>query len=298
MPPSGDAPDTFGGALAWAIAALAQSSDTVRLDAEILLTHLIGRDRGFLRARPEQLMTPGESAAYRRLITQRREGWPIAYLTGEREFWSRVFKVVPGVLIPRPETELLIDVALDLFPLDTGAAILDLGTGTGIIAITLALERPNANLTATDASHEALRLAAANAGRLGARHLRFAKGHWFEPLSTDAHYDLIVSNPPYIAAGDPHLMRNGLQYEPLAALASGPDGLAALRAIISGARAHLSPGGGLLLEHGYDQAVAVAALLTANGYREIRHHRDLQGHRRATMARYAPDFHIAKSSPP
>lgn len=286
MAHSGDSPGSLADALARARAELAGASDTVALDAEVLLSHLIGRDRAFLRAWPEQALTRAQSDAYQRLITLRREGWPIAYLTGEREFWSRSFTVAPGVLIPRCETELLIEIALDLLPASERVAVLDLGTGCGIIAVTLAAERPNASVMAIDASPEALRMTRDNASRHGVKNLCLARGNWCEPLSQAARFDLIISNPPYIAEGDPHLARGDLRYEPAAALASGPDGFDALRAIVDAARLHLQPDGVLLLEHGYDQAGVLANLLEMNGYRHITHYRDLQGHRRATMARY------------
>jgi len=287
MAHSGDLPGSLADALTRATAELAGSSDTAALDAEVLLTHLIGRDRAFLRAWPEQPLNPEQSDAYQKLVSLRREGWPIAYLTGEREFWSRSFKVAPGVLIPRPATELLIEIALDQLPVRGRVDVLDLGTGSGIIAITLAVERPNASVTAIDSSRKALQIAESNAFRLGIKNLRLTEGNWCEPLSRDERFHLIVSNPPYIAEGDPHLAQGDLRYEPAAALASGPEGLDALRAIVSAARLHLEPGGVLLLEHGYDQTDVLATLLSTQGYRHITHHRDLQGHRRATMARYA-----------
>ncbi|RQW83636.1 MAG: peptide chain release factor N(5)-glutamine methyltransferase [Methylococcus sp.] len=279
-------PETFAGALDAGRHQLGETSPSPALDAEVLLMHVLGRDRAHLRAWPEKPLTPAQASDYAALIERRREGWPIAYLTGEREFWSRPFQVAPGVLIPRPETELLIELALAAIPADQSANLLDLGTGSGIIAITLAVERPRARVVAVDASAEALAIAQTNAARHAAINLSFFQGDWLGPLPPTERYNLIVSNPPYIAEGDPHLRQGDLRHEPGLALASGPDGLTALRRIIAESRAFLKPGGALLLEHGYDQADAIGVLLRGTGYGEINHHRDLQGHRRATMARY------------
>lgn len=279
-------PETFAGALAAARHELGETSPSPALDAEVLLMHVLGCDRARLRAWPEKPLTTAQAGEYATLIERRRQGYPVAYLTGEREFWSRPFQVAPGVLIPRPETELLIELALAAIPVDQSVDLLDLGTGSGIIAITLALERPRARVAAVDASAGALSIAQANATRHAALNLRFFRGDWLSPLPPTERYDLIVSNPPYIAEDDPHLRQGDLRHEPGLALASGPDGLTALRRIIVEARTFLKPGGALLLEHGYDQADAIAALLRDSGYGEITHHRDLQGHRRATMARY------------
>jgi release factor glutamine methyltransferase len=283
---AGAPPDTLAAELSFGSHRLRETSDTAGLDAEVLLMHVLSCDRAHLRAWPEKPLTPAQASDYEALIERRLEGWPIAYLTGEREFWSRSFKVAPGVLIPRPETELLIELTLAAIPADQPAALLDLGTGTGIIAITLAVERPRAQVMAVDISAEALAIARTNAERLGARNLRLLQGDWLTPLPPDERYDLIVSNPPYIADIDPHLQQGDLRYEPPQALACGRDGLSALHRIIEQARSFLKPGGALLLEHGYDQADAVAALLREHGYGKIDHHGDLQGHRRAAMARY------------
>ena len=286
MPPTGAPPQTLARALAWARGELAAASASAALDAEVLLLHCIGRERAYLRAWPEHALTADQLAAFTRQIGQRRAGWPVAYLTGEREFWSRSFRVDPAVLIPRHETELLIELALELIPKQAALDLLDLGAGSGIIAITLAAERPASRVTALDASPAALRIAEENAARLGVTALRLLCGDWFAPLGPADRYDLIVSNPPYIATGDPHLQAGDLRFEPALALASGADGLDALRQIAAGARQHLKPGGTLLLEHGHDQAGPLAALLAASGYQAISHHTDLQGQRRAIMARY------------
>lgn len=278
------APETIARAIQSATTLLANLGDTPRLDAEVLLMHVLGRDRAYLRAWPERTLSPEQADRFRDLIERRAAGLPIAYLTGEREFWSRTFIVRPGVLIPRPETELLIELALDFIPAHEPADLLDLGTGTGIIAVTLAAERPLAHVTATDLSAEALAIARENAARHGVKNIRFALGPWFAALPANARFGLIVSNPPYIADRDPHLRQGDLRFEPELALQSGPRGLDALTAIVQEARHRLKPGGRLLLEHGYDQAEPLAELLAKLGYAGIAHHHDLQGHRRATTA--------------
>lgn len=283
---AGPTPESLGALLAWARKVLAGTTPTAALDAEVLLMHCIGRDRAYLRAWPERPLDQSQAGSYLDLINRRRAGWPVAYLTGEREFWARSFRVAPGVLIPRPETELLIELALDLLPLEASRDILDLGTGSGILAITLAAERPSVRVTAIEASAAAIDIARDNARRLNAGPVRFIQGDWLAPLGSNERYDLILSNPPYIAAGDPHLRHGDLRFEPPAALAAGPDGLSALRTIIADARRHLKPSGVLLLEHGWDQAEILASLLAAQGYTGISHHTDLQGHHRATMARW------------
>lgn len=280
-----EATTTLVAALRLATARLAALVETPRLDAEVLLMQVLGRDRAYLRAWPERSLGPEQAGRYRDLVAKRAEGQPVAYLTGEREFWSRPYTVRPGVLIPRPETELLIELALRLVPADRPADILDLGTGSGIIAVTLAAERPRASVLATDVSAEALAVAHENAARHGVANLRFEPGDWFAAVPEDRRFDLIASNPPYIAEQDAHLGQGDVRFEPRLALTSGPRGLDALSLIAGGARHRLRPGGHLLLEHGYDQAGALAAILDNLGYDEIAHHHDLQGHPRATSAR-------------
>jgi release factor glutamine methyltransferase len=235
-----------------------------RVDAQVLLAHLLGVDRAWLAANPMHVLSEGQNARIDTLVARRALGHPVAYLVEKREFWSREFVVGPDVLIPRPETETLVEAALARIP--AGAAIVDLGTGSGAVAITLACERPASPVTATDASEAAIVVARHNALRLGAARVEFACGTWFEPVA-GRRFDAIVANPPYVAAADPHLEQGDLRYEPRAALTDGSsDGLASIRAIVSGAMAHLNSGGWLLLEHGYDQAAACRQLLERAGF--------------------------------
>lgn len=278
--------ESIASALQSALSRLAAASDTPRLDAEALLTAILGRDRSYLRAWPERLLEPEQAQRFQTLIEQRAASVPVAYLVGEREFWSRPFIVQPGVLIPRPDTELLIELALDFIPANQPADILDLGTGSGIIAVTLAAERPQAQVIATDLSPDALTIARANAVRHGLANIRFQLGDWFAAVPENRRFELVVSNPPYIAEQDPHLTQGDLRFEPNLALSSGPSGLDALTTIADAARHHLKPDGWLLLEHGYDQADNLAAILAGFGYADIAHAKDLQGHRRATSARW------------
>ncbi len=223
------------------------------------------------------------------MLTQRAEGIPVAYLSGIKEFWSRPFAVRPGVLIPRPDTETLIEQALHVIPPPgTDTTLLDLGTGSGIIAITLALELPASRIVAVERSPEALAIARDNLQRHQVRTVELLQSDWFEVLPEQAVFDLIVSNPPYLAENDPHLERDGIRHEPRSALIAGPEGLDDLAHIARDARTRLRSGGTLLLEHGYDQAVAVARLLQALNYADIRHAADLQGHPRVTAARWLP----------
>lgn len=247
-------------------------------DAQVLLAHVLGVPRVRLRSHPEE--PPGAQAAlrYRALLERRAAGEPVAYLTGEKDFWTLRLAVTSAVLIPRPETELLVERALALWPAER-ARVADLGTGSGAIALALASARPAWRLVASDVSPEALATARANAAALKITGVEFRLGSWFEPLAGE-HFDLLVSNPPYIAADDPHLV--WLAHEPRLALTPGSDGLACLRAIIHGAGAHLEPGGWLVLEHGATQAQAVRHELVLAGMRHVRSHRDLAGLERMT----------------
>jgi len=258
---------------------LAKSVDAPQLEAEILLAHVLGRDRSWLYAWPEHVPDAGQCKAFEQLVERRAQGQPVGHLTGEREFWSLRLAVNEHTLIPRPESELLVETALAL-ELPTEARVLELGTGSGAIALALASERPRWRLSALDCSPEALAIARANAVRLGLNGIRFIHSHWFDALPAQQRYDLIVANPPYVAQDDPHLARGDLRFEPRAALVSGVDGLDDIRQIIAAAPGHLRPSGWLWLEHGCDQGARVAALLRGHGYHAVVTRRDPAGHDR------------------
>lgn len=245
-------------------------------EARLLLRHVLGRSSAWLEAHRDDAMESPAAAVFEALVTRRAAGEPIAYLTGLREFYGRDFAVTPAVLIPRPETELLVDLGRAAVAGRTAARILDLGTGSGCVAVTLALELPGAEVVAIDVSAAALAVAGANAARLGAR-VRFLESDWFAALGEDERFDLIVANPPYVAEGDPHLAEGDLRFEPQGALACGADGLAAIRRIAAAAPQYLAAGGRLWFEHGYDQGPASAALLHGAGYEDIEQQRDLAG---------------------
>lgn len=251
------------------------------LEAELLLAHVLGTPRARLRSHPESAVEPARAERYLDLIGRRVAGEPVAYLTGQREFWSLDLAITPAVLIPRPETELLVERALAVGPAEP-LRVADLGTGCGAVALALARERPFWRIVATDVSAPALAVARANAAALGLSHVEFIAGSWFEPLG-GARFDLIVSNPPYVAADDPALSSPALAFEPALALTPpGGDALAALRVLARGGAAHLTPGGWLLLEHGATQGREVRDELVAAGFARVRSHRDLAGHERMT----------------
>ncbi|HIA44520.1 MAG TPA: peptide chain release factor N(5)-glutamine methyltransferase [Methylococcales bacterium] len=260
-------------------------SDSPTLDAEILLSFILQKDRSHLTAWPEKELAEGHCQRFKTLVNKRYAGQPIAYLTGTREFWSRPFTVNSDVLIPRPDTELLIELALLALPENKALTILDLGTGSGAIAITLAAERPQLTVTATDASAKALALAKKNAHQLGCTTIEFCHGHWFKPL-TGQHYDLIVSNPPYIAPNDPHLTQGDIRFEPQQALIAANQGLADIQTITDHARQHLKAGAPLLIEHGYDQQASVQGIFKRYNYDRIATHNDLAGNPRVTTGVY------------
>lgn len=255
---------------------------SARLDAEILLAHTLNVERSYLYTWPDKHMLPAEMRAFASLLQQRISGTPVAYLTGMREFWSLSLKVSPATLIPRPETETLVEQALQIIPADADWHILDLGTGSGAIALALAHERPQCRITATDNSAEALAVAKANADQLGINTVTFLHGNWFENLDEN-HFQIIVSNPPYICEQDPHLKQGDVQYEPVSALTAGPDGLDCLRHILCDARKHLNAPGYILLEHGYDQAAAVRHLLHQHGYSAMKCVKDTAGQPRVSL---------------
>jgi release factor glutamine methyltransferase len=254
-------------------------------EARLLLGHVLQRDAAWLAAHGDEALLPAQAVLYERLVARRAAGEPVAYLVGQREFYGRSFSVSPAVLIPRPETELLVEAAALVMRALSAPRVLDLGTGSGCIAVTLALECRDAALTAVDVSSTALSMARDNADRLGAR-VEFVESDWFAAL-TGRRFDLIVSNPPYIASGDPHLRLGDLRFEPATALSSGRDGLDALECIVSQSAKHLEPGGCLLFEHGYDQAETAGDLLRAAGFVGIRQLRDLAGIVRVSGGRRA-----------
>lgn len=258
-------------------------SDSARLDAELILMSTLGLSRAGLMARGDLALSPNQLSAARALLDRRRQGEPMAYILATREFWSLQLQVNPAVLIPRPETELLVEQTLARVSPQAHVRIADLGTGSGAIALAIAKARPRAQLVATDASPAALTLAAENAKALDLRNIQFVHGDWCAALN--GAFDLIVSNPPYIAADDPHLRAGDVRFEPHMALVAGADGLDAIRAIAACAPAHLRTGGALLLEHGHTQRDAVTSILRAAGYGEIKHYDDLGGRPRAVAAR-------------
>ena len=252
------------------------------LDNRILLCHATGLTRVQLITQTERTLNDDETARLNALVQRRIDGEPIAYIVGKREFFGLDFQVSEAVLIPRPDTELIVELALERLPRrqqqqqqDRPASrLLDMGTGSGAIAVAVAHARPDATVTALDVSAAALAVAQANAASNGAR-VRFLQSDWFAALAPDETFDLIASNPPYIAAGDAHLSQGDLRFEPSGALTDFADGLSALRIIIDGAQTRLEKGGWLLLEHGYDQAEAVRALLLKRGYLDVQSWRDL-----------------------
>jgi len=262
-----------------ALAAARARVDAV--DARVLLCEVLNRDAAFLIAHGDGALTAEQALTYQAWVARRANGEPVAYITGRREFYGRLFRITPDVLIPRPETELLIDVALQVLRGKTIPRVLDLGTGSGCIALTLAAECAGAHVTGVDAWQAALDVARENARALDMEHVVWCKSDWFDALGTE-RYDLVVSNPPYIAAGDEHLEQGDLRYEPRLALTPGGDGLGAIRRIVRDSVHHLVPGGWLWFEHGHDQGAASRALLDEFGYSDIATHRDLASIERVT----------------
>lgn len=256
-------------------------SPSARLDAELLLAHVLGKPRSYLRTWPEHEPSAEQVTAFQALLARRRQGEPVAYLLGRQGFWSLQLIVAPHTLIPRPDTELLVETALQLLPA-TPLTALDLGTGTGAIALALASERPAWRLTGVDRIDEAVALAERNRVALQLGNASFQSSHWFSALGGQ-RFALIVSNPPYIRSDDQHLSQGDVRFEPASALVAGRDGLTDLREIIAQAPDHLEHGGWLLLEHGYDQAAAVRELLLARGFVQVESRRDLGGHERISL---------------
>ncbi len=262
-------------------------SPSPRLDAELLLAHALGQSRSYLRTWPEREPVAAQCAAFAALLERRRAGEPVAYLLGRQGFWSLDLEVAPHTLIPRPDTELLVETALTLGP-GGPARVLDLGTGTGAIALALACERPAWQVLGVDRVSEAVQLAERNRARLGLGNVRFVESVWFSTLGGE-RFALIVGNPPYIAADDRHLNEGDVRFEPASALVAGEDGLDDIRRIVAEAPEHLEAGGWLLLEHGYDQAEAVRALFAARGFAAVESRRDLGGHQRITLGQWTGD---------
>ncbi len=253
-------------------------------DAEILLGHAAGISRSQLLAHPERLLTVEQYGVFRNMLGRRRNGEPVAYLTGCREFWSLPFKVTPATLVPRPETETLVEQTLVRLPPGEPLEVLDLGTGCGAIALAIAGERSHCKVTGSDVSDDALQVARENQDRLAMQNIGWVQGSWYEAVA-GRKFDLIVSNPPYVADGDPHLTQGDLPHEPVLALIGGKDGLNAIREIIDGATCHLNKRGWLLLEHGFDQQKTVMELLIAMGFDKVCGHRDLAEIPRVVSAR-------------
>ena len=277
----------------WLLATTARlqraGSESARRDAEILFGHVTGKNRSFLLAFPEYTLSGEQCEQLDALVCRREQGEPVAYVIGEREFWSLPLRVSPATLIPRPDTERLVEEALNRLPA-IRTQILDLGTGTGAIALALASERPDCQIIGIDVQPDAAALAASNAERLGINNARFLTGSWFEPLRAlvpAPRFALIASNPPYIDAKDPHLTQGDVRFEPRSALVADEQGLADIRVIAAQSREFLLPGGWLLVEHGWQQAAAVQAIFQAAGYQQVETVQDYGGNDRVTLGCYA-----------
>lgn len=258
---------------------------TSRIEARVLLREVLQQSDAWLLAHDDELLTAEQAQQYVALVVRRVGGEPVAYITGRRDFYGREFVVNPSVLIPRPETELLVELALQRLPVGASYRVLDLGAGSGCIGITIAAERPQAQVTLVDASQAALETARANAESWAPGNTTLLRSDWYSSIAKE-HYDLIVANPPYVAEGDAHLQQGDLRFEPRSALAAGADGLTDLQRIIAQAPQHLRPGGWLLVEHGFDQAEACAWLLTAAGLDEVFNAPDLAGIPRVSGGRF------------
>lgn len=254
-------------------------------EAELLLMHVLSVGRAWLYAHSDDVVAGAQVDAFRQLLARRHAGEPVAYLLGQREFHGLQLKVSSATLIPRPETELLVELALARLPRRAGLGVLDLGTGSGAIALALAQARPELQVCASDASVDALQVAQANAEALGLQRVRLEHGDWWAPWLGE-RFDLVLSNPPYIEDTDPHLSQGDLRFEPRSALASGADGFDDIRRILDGASAHLQPGGWLLFEHGYQQGQGARSLLQAKGFAEVDTWHDLEGRDRVSGGRW------------
>ncbi|GMQ74815.1 MAG: peptide chain release factor N(5)-glutamine methyltransferase [Gammaproteobacteria bacterium] len=273
---------TSGELLASALAALGSEPSSARLDAEVLLAHTLDKPRARLRGWPDDPVAANQAARYRELIARRAGGEPVAYLTGMREFWSLSLEVTPETLIPRPETERLVEVALASLADGQSLLVADLGTGSGAVAAAIASERPACHVIATDVCPRALAVATRNMARLALDNVTLRRGNWCDALRGE-RYALIVANPPYVASGDTHLTRGDVLFEPRLALSAGDDGLNAIRDITESAAAHLLPGAALILEHGHDQGPAVRGLFRRHDYKKVRGYQDLAGNDRLVV---------------
>ena len=271
---------TISDALHTATLLLERSSASARLDAELLLEYVTGLSRTDFRAAPERALPAAAGWSFQQLIRRRLQGEPVAYIRGQQEFWSLLLEVTPAVLIPRPETELVVERTLALLRPDA-KEMADLGTGSGAIALAVASERPSLLVTAVDMSGDALEVARRNAARLQIRNVRFERGSWLVPLA-GRRFDVIAANPPYIARGDADLAPEVGRFEPESALIAGVSGLEAIEQIVAQAGQHLEPGGWLVLEHGWTQAGTVRDRLVRSGFAHVRSHADLAGHERVT----------------
>jgi len=260
-------------------------SDSAQLEAEVLLAHTLECDRSYLRSWPEKALSSEQHTLFQQLINRRCTGEPIAYITGQREFWDMTLQVSPDTLIPRPETEHLVELALEKIPQDAQWNIADLGTGCGAIALAIARERPRCIILATDSSTAALSIAQTNARHLNVRNVAFAESHWFDSISGQS-FEMIVSNPPYIHPNDEHLRQGDLRFEPKQALHSTPDGLTDILSISEAARHHLAPPGWLILEHGFDQGSAVKKTLENLGFAQVSTREDLAKNERVSFGKW------------
>jgi len=261
--------------------------ETARIDAEVLLAHGINRTRAYLHTWPEYMLSSEQLHHFMSLVQRRAAGEPVAYLTGIREFWSLPLTVTRATLVPRPETEVLVEQALHRISTATSSHIADLGTGCGAIALAIATERPASRVVATDIDTQALNVAHQNAEQLDIPNVEFRQGTWFSPIMGE-RFHVITSNPPYIGKNDPHVSRGDVRYEPRCALIAGHDGLEAITIIVSGAKAHLFKQGWLIVEHGHDQQGSVIKLFAAHGYENIQGISDYTGHGRIVMGQYLP----------
>lgn len=283
--PASNSSQTISDALHTATTMLSRASSSPRLDAELLLEYVTGRSRTSFRAEPERPLPVNAAWSFQQLVKRRMQGEPVAYILGQQEFWSLLIEVSPAVLIPRPETELAVERALAHLDADRPTSVADLGAGSGAIALAIASERRHAQVTGVDASKEALQIAVRNAARLQLPNLGFAQGSWFEPLAGQ-RFDVIVSNPPYVASDDPDLAPDVRRYEPTIALIAGRTGLEALMEIVATAPKHLCANGWLVLEHGWKQGPAVRDLLVRRGFAHVGSHADLAGRERVSEGQF------------